>query len=295
MAMPVLDFGKTGLKVSALGLGAGQIGDPAQDERDIERLLLGALDAGITLIDTARGYGLSEERIGRILKGHRQRYVLSTKVGYGIDGVPDWTFDCVARGVERALGVLATDCIDIVHLHSCPQETLERGEVIEALERARDAGKLRVVAYSGDNEALEYALACGRFASLEASFNFCDQRVRRTVLPEVVQRSFGFIAKRPLANAPWRFSERPVGNYAEVYWERMRTMGVEPGDLSWTDLALRFTAGENGVCACITGTASLEHLLANAAVVEKGPLPEKLAVLLRTRFDECDIGWRSEV
>jgi aryl-alcohol dehydrogenase-like predicted oxidoreductase len=151
MSLVPRGFGDTGLVVSPLGFGAGEIGDAQLDEHEAETLLRTAVELGVTLIDTARSYGLSEQRIGRYLAPIRDRVVLSTKIGYGIDGVPDWTAECIARGIERALGLLATDRIDIVHLHSCPVEILARGEVIAALLAARDAGKLRCAAYSGDN------------------------------------------------------------------------------------------------------------------------------------------------
>src|SRR4051794_28359829 len=101
-------FGKTGLSVSALGFGAGQIGSPELNEEEAARLLHGALDLGVTFFDTARGYGLSEERIGRHLSSHRARFVLSSKGGYGVDGVPDWTAEVIARGIDDALGRLRT-------------------------------------------------------------------------------------------------------------------------------------------------------------------------------------------
>ena len=83
-------FGKQGLSVSALGLGAGHIGDPELDEARVGVLLNSALDMGITLIDTARSYGLSEERIGRHIARRRPQFILSTKVGYGMSGHKDW-------------------------------------------------------------------------------------------------------------------------------------------------------------------------------------------------------------
>ena len=113
-------FGTTGLTVPALGLGAGQVGDARLDEAGAARLLGGALDLGVTLLDTARSYGLSEERIGRHLAHRRGEFLLSTKVGYGVEGVADWTGPAVARGIDEALGRLRTDVIDLVFLHSCP-------------------------------------------------------------------------------------------------------------------------------------------------------------------------------
>lgn len=84
-------LGRTGLEVSAIGLGCGPLGAPGLTERDAEALVDAALALGITLFDTAPSYGPSEERLGRTLERHRDRVVLSTKVGYGVDGVPDWT------------------------------------------------------------------------------------------------------------------------------------------------------------------------------------------------------------
>ena len=114
-------------------------------------------------IDTAPSYGLSEERIGRHLGSRRHEYVLSTKLGYGVAGIEDWTGPCITAGIEQALRLMRTDHIDIAHLHSCPRGTLERGDVIEALEQAKAAGKIRAMAYSGENDDLAYALATGRF------------------------------------------------------------------------------------------------------------------------------------
>ena len=79
-------LGRTGLSVFPVGLGAGALGDPSLGEAEAERLLLGALDLGVNLIDTAPSYGLSEERIGRILGARRAQVVLSTKGGYGVPG-----------------------------------------------------------------------------------------------------------------------------------------------------------------------------------------------------------------
>ncbi|MCK7578814.1 MAG: aldo/keto reductase [Chromatiales bacterium] len=77
-------FGQTGLEVPVLGFGAMQAGDPRLPEERAARLLNHALDLGLALIDTARSYGSSEERIGRHLARRRDEFVLSTKVGYGV-------------------------------------------------------------------------------------------------------------------------------------------------------------------------------------------------------------------
>ena len=288
-------YGTTGLKVSLLGFGAGHIGGTSMTEKECGLFLNGLLDAGITLVDTARGYGLSEERIGRHLAGRRGDFVLSTKVGYSVPGQEDWTRGCVAAGVDQALKVLATDHLDIVHLHSCPREVLVQGDVIRALEEAKAAGKIRAVAYSGENEALAYALASGRFDGVQCSLNLCDQKVLDQGLPVAKARGLGLIAKRPLANTPWRWAERPVGEYCEEYWVRLQAMGLDPQGLEWQELALRFAGFQDGVSSCIVGSTRLAHLEANVRCLQKGPLPASQVAEIRAAFARHGAGWDGQI
>jgi aryl-alcohol dehydrogenase-like predicted oxidoreductase len=276
-----------------LGLGAGAIGDAALDEREVGRLLHGALDAGVTLIDSARSYGLSEERIARHLHARRDQFVLSTKGGYSVDGAADWTAAAVTGGVEAALRRLGTDRIDLFFLHSCPKETLERGEVVRALGDAVRAGKVRVAGYSGENDALDWAARSGAFGALMCSVNLVDQRVLDGAVSEAARRGLGVIAKRPLCNACWDFVDRPVGQYSEVYWERFE--GLRPRALDWPDVAARFSAFAPGVSSMVVGTRSLEHLRQNAAALAKGPLDPALAAELREWFRGADRGWTGQV
>lgn len=292
--LPARAFGRTGLTVSPLGLGAGELGTEALDERDAEALLRTAVELGVTLIDTARSYGRSEERIGRYLAPVRDQVVLSTKVGYGVDGVADWTGECVRLGIDRALRVLATDRIDLVHLHSCPIDVLERGDVIAALHDARRAGKLRCAAYSGDNEALAWAVDSDQFDSLQLSWSLCDQRAA-PVIERAHRAGLGVIAKRPLANAPWRFAERPVGHEAELYWVRWKALAIDPGRLPWDELAARFAAHAPGVSSAIAGTSSASHLRHNAELVARGALPEAQVAAVRARFDAVGADWPARI
>lgn len=299
-------FGNTGLQVSILGLGAGQVGrGDVVSEAEAERLLNGALDLGIRLIDTARAYGLSETRIGRYLSpSRRSEFVLSTKIGYGIPGYQDWTGPCITAGVDAALSLLRTDCIDIVHLHSCPLDVLQRDDVVEALQHAVQAGKARVAAYSGDNEPLQWAVDSGKFRSIQLSVNVCDQLPIDGVLQTAAAGAaglLGIIAKRPIANGPWRYPDnRPQTDdiSAQNYWDRWQIMklgellsGIPP-----SELALRFTAFLPHVHCSIVGTASLEHLRQNAEMVSRGPLPPDVAQAIRERWRErADSGWRGQV
>ncbi len=293
--MNIHAYGSTGLKVSALGFGAGHIGSPQMSEEEAGTLLNRAVDRGITLIDTARGYGLSEERTGRHLSWRRGDFVLSSKGGYGVEGVPDWSAECILRGVEQALERLQTEHIDIFHLHSCPRKTLERPELWEALEQVKNQGWVRIVAYSGENADLAYALERTPVGGAQTSVNLFDQRSLNDNLPLALQKGIGVIAKRPVGNAPWRFSERPVGDYAEVYWERMKAMRLELGALDPLEYSLRFSTFAPGVSSAILGTGSLEHLEAAIRAVEKGPLPLEEVTLIRARFAELGADWEGQV
>jgi len=286
-------YGQTGLEVSALGLGAAQVGDPRLSEAEAASLLAATVDAGITLIDTAPSYGLSEQRIGRHLATSRNRVVLSTKLGYGVDGIEDWTGPCITAGIEKALNVLHTDRIDIAHLHSCPASTLARGEVVDALERARRDGKVRAIAYSGENDDLAFAISMQQFDGFMASLNICDQRVIDSTLP--LLNGKGFIAKRPSANHPWRFEQAPVGDYCETYWHRWKAMGLSNHGLDWGELAIRFALSIPGVASAIIGTGSLTHLLQNLVWAAEGPLDPSMAAELRAGFRGHDRDWSGQI
>jgi aryl-alcohol dehydrogenase-like predicted oxidoreductase len=284
-------LGRTGLQVSALGFGAGPVGTPELSESEAAALLHGVLDAGVTLLDTAPSYGLSEERIGRHLSGRRQEFLLSTKCGYGVPGVEDWTGPCITQGVELALRRLRTDVLDVVHFHSCPIDVLERPGVVEALTRVVEQGKVRVAAYSGDNVPLEWALHSGKFGSVQLSVNVFDQRALERALPVATERGIGVIAKRPLGNAPWRFHARPEAPDVATYWDRMRAMGLDTGGLDWSELALRFAAFVPGVASCIVGTTRLENLRRNVRALEQGPLPSDLAERIQGAFRHHGRQW----
>jgi aryl-alcohol dehydrogenase-like predicted oxidoreductase len=286
-------YGNTDLMVSALGLGAGQLGDARLSEADAEALLSATLDAGVNLIDTAPSYGLSEQRVGRYLGARRGQTVISTKLGYGVPGIEDWTGPCITAGIEQALRVLRTDRIDIAHLHSCPWTTLERGEVVAALEQAKRDGKIRAMAYSGENEDLAYALSMRRFDGFMASLNICDQRVIADTLPLLEGR--GFIAKRPSANHPWRFQQQPVGDYCEQYWLRWQAMQLSNHGLDWGELAIRFALSIAGVSSAIVGTGRLMHLRQNLDWAAAGPLHREWIGELRATFVEHDRGWVGQI
>jgi aryl-alcohol dehydrogenase-like predicted oxidoreductase len=296
-------FGATALEVSAVGLGAGSIGDDQVSDADVDQLVSAALDAGVTFVDTARSYGLSEERLGRALRGRRQRVVLSTKVGYGIPGVADWTGQCIEDGVDAALRRLGTDWIDVVHLHSCDLAVLQRGEVGSALGRCVAAGKVRVAAYSGENEALAWVVRSGGFGSIQCSVSIVDQAVLDGAVAEARAKGLGVVAKRALGNAPWRFAERPAAGDVAEAWERFRVLRADPelalelgvGPADWAATFTRFAGYAPGVDTLLVGTARSAHLLAAVEAMANGPLPERQVVGLRTAFARHGGAWKGRI
>ncbi len=288
-------FGTTGLLVPVLGFGGGHIGSDASSESEVARLLGEAVDGGVTFIDTARSYGASEERIGRHLRHRRHELVLSTKGGYGIAGVPDWSAAAVTRGIEEALRRLRVDCIDIFHLHSCAPDVLADEGVLRALDDARAGGRIRVAAYSGENEALDVAVRTGCFGAVQCSVNVCDQRALLRSVPEASARGLGVVGKRPLANVSWRHAERPTGQYGEVYWDRLRAMQLAIDGEDGVEAALRFSAFAPGVSVVIAGTARVEHLRKNIAAVARGPLQPSVVARIVGSFATHDRQWVGQV
>lgn len=284
-------LGNTGMTVSALGFGAGHIGSPHLSESHVEAVLNAAIDHGISFFDTARSYDLSEQRLGRFLKGRREQALLATKVGYGVPGVADWSYEAVRIGIEDALRNLGTEVIDVVFLHSCSLHDLQWGEAVRALADAKRAGKIRAAGYSGENEALGWAVESGAFDVIACSVNLCDQRCISWQVDAARRKGMGVVAKRPIANAPWRFAEVPKGDYAEEYWWRWTTMNLDRQGHGKLETAIRFSAFTEGVDTAIVGTSRIEHLAQSVAEVAKGPLPEDLYRLIRTAFHAKDPGW----
>ena len=288
------NFGRNGFDVSALGFGAGHIGGNEISDKDCGKLLNFAFDNGINLFDTARGYGLSEERIGKYLSYRRDEIILSTKVGYGIPGYNDWTYEIILAGIDAALQKLRTDYIDIVHLHSCPKDVLLKAEVIDALDKVKSEGKIKVAAYSGENEDLDYAVHCGRFGSIQTSVNVTDQRDLNSLIPKAKENGMGVIAKRPIANALWNYDQQPVGSYAEEYWIRWQKMNLK-FDIEPSELFIRFAVFSPGVDSAILGTSDIKHLKKSIEAVNKGNLPDDIYSEIRKAFAENDDNWIGKV
>lgn len=194
---------------------------------------------------------------------------------------------------------LRTDRLDVMLLHSCELEILERGEAIEALVKAREAGKIRHLGYSGDNEAAVWAAKHPEVALIETSVNICDQANIDTLLPATRAHEIGVLAKRPIADAAWRQTSEISPfylKYSRDYAARLESMGIAPADLgfdgepgtAWPEIALRFTLAQPGVTTAIVGTTRESHLEANIVAAEKGPLPADAVETVRAAFSKAE-------
>jgi aryl-alcohol dehydrogenase-like predicted oxidoreductase len=291
-------LGGTDMRVGVLGFGGAEIGFEQAGPDAVARLLNGALDAGLNVIDTAECYLASEERIGQAIAGRRGDYYLFTKCGHpDASGVEDWRPESLLATIERSLQRLKTDRLDLVQLHSCSEAELRKGDVIAALQKARDKGYTRYIGYSGDGGAARFAVECGAFDTLQTSISIADQEPIDLTLPLARERNVGVIAKRPIANAAWRYTSRPMLEYHQTYWERLRALGYDflkdPDRAAAT--ALRFTVGLPGVHTAIVGTTKPDRWRQNAALLDAGPLPKDEYEAIRARWRAvADASWTGQ-
>ncbi|HLO42040.1 MAG TPA: aldo/keto reductase [Phycisphaerales bacterium] len=306
---PVLEkrkFGKTDMNVTVLGFGGAEIGFQQTDIDTVSKLLNSALDAGLNVIDTAECYAGSEESIGKAVSHRRKDFYLFTKVGH-MDGysAPDgWTRPSITKSIDRSLERLKTDHLDLVLLHSCGKDILEKGECIDALEEAKKAGKIRYMGYSGDTVHALYAIETGRFDALQTSVNIVDQECIDLTLPKARERNMGVIAKRPIANAVWRYDAKPDNGYVVEYWNRLQKLGYDfakgdarsdQGAQGAAGTALRFTLAVPGVHVAIVGTTRPERWKSNAQMLhDGGTLPEEKFKAIRETWAKVNEGWTGQ-
>jgi aryl-alcohol dehydrogenase-like predicted oxidoreductase len=243
-------LGRTGLAISPLGFGAFKIGRNEQvkyangydlpDEAAVERLLNAVLDLGITFIDTAPAYGLSEERIGRALARRRHEFVLSTKVGETFENgrsTYDFSRDGIRASCERSLRRLRTDTLDVLLIHSDGNDlALQREtDAVTILRELKAAGRVRAIGLSGKMVAgAREALAWADVLMVEYHL---EDRTHEDVIAEAADRGVGIIVKKGLASGRLPAAE-----------------------------ALEFVLSNPNVSSVVVGGLSIEHLRQNVAV-----------------------------
>ena len=285
-------LGKTDMRISVLGFGGAEIGYEKASTETVAELLNSALDAGLNVIDTAECYYGSEELIGNAASDRRDEFYLFTKCGHphGMESAANWSRDSILQSIERSLKRLKTDRLDIIQLHSCSESELRKGEVIAALQTARDIGYTRYIGYSGDSLAGHFAVESGAFDTLQTSISIADQETIDLTLPLAREKKMGVIAKRPIANAAWKTGHKPIDSYHHEYYERLRKLNYDflrSSDLEKAvSVALRFTLSVPGVHTAIVGTKKPERWEQNAKLLEAGPLSDAEFNAIRHRWEE---------
>lgn len=300
-------FGKTDMTVAILGFGSAEIGYERTDQAVVDGILNAALDQGLNVVDTAECYIDAEEQIGRAISHRRKEFYLFTKCGHvrpdGSRG-DDWSKVGTLASIERSLKRCKTDVLDLIQLHSCSLDTLKKGECIEALEEAKKQGKVRYIGYSGDSQAAKWAIESGRFDALQTSINIADQECVELTLPLAQARNMGVVAKRPIANAAWRYDTKPDNGYHVEYWNRLQALKYpfatgdarkDTGPDGAAGTALRFSAFLPGVHVCIVGTSRPERWRQNAELLRAGPLSAETMKMIRDRWkDAAKAEWNGQ-
>ncbi|WP_308468259.1 aldo/keto reductase [Rathayibacter soli] len=213
------NLGSSGLVVSTIGIGCnnfGRSGTASETQQGTNAVIDAAIDAGVTLFDTADIYGaergLSETLMGNALKGKRERIVLATKFGMDMQGAngPDWgargSRRYIRRAVEASLQRLQTDWIDLYQLHQ-PDPSTPIEETIATLDDLIREGKVRYIGHSNltgwQIAEAEFTARLGghpRFVSAQNEYSLLARDAERDVLPAVNQYGLGFLPFFPLYN-----------------------------------------------------------------------------------------------
>ncbi|MDH4555065.1 aldo/keto reductase [Pseudomonas sp. BN417] len=249
-------LGDTGLLVSPLGLGTVKLGRDQgvkypsgftiPDDAEALQLLALARDLGINLIDTAPAYGRSEERLGPLLRGQRQDWVIVSKVGEEFEGGVsrfDFSPEHTRFSVERSLKRLETDFIDLVLVHSDGNDLaiLRDSGVYETLAELKQAGKIRAFGLSGKTvEGGLLALEQGDCAMVTYNLN---EQAEKPVLDFALQQNKGILVKKGLASG-----------------HACLDSGIDPVRASF-----ELIFGHPGVTSAIIGTINPLHLTHNVA------------------------------
>ncbi len=205
--MQYREFGKTGRKVSEIGIGTWQLGTrwgTAFNEEEAQRVLQASGEAGINFIDTADVYngGRSEEAVGRFIKGRRRDFFITTKCGRKLKphSAQMYTPQAIVQFTEESLMRLGTDNIDLMLLHCPPSPVFDRDDIFTQLDKLRQAGKLRSYGVSIEKvedgiKAMEYGID-----GIEVIFNMFRLKPLEELLPKAREKGVGIIARVPLAS-----------------------------------------------------------------------------------------------
>ena len=215
-------LGKTGLKVSVVGVGTWQFGGEwgmAFSQELVDSILNRANELGINLIDTAECYGdhLSETMIGSFLRGReRQQWVIASKFGHkfhaNFERSDAWDPASVTRSVEDSLRALQTDYVDLLQFHSGRDEVFDNQEMWSALHALVQSGKVRHLGLSiSPNDNIYQTSRAGQVGveTIQVIYNRLDREPEGDVLPSCRAQNLGVLARVPLASGLLSGKYRP--------------------------------------------------------------------------------------
>jgi aryl-alcohol dehydrogenase-like predicted oxidoreductase len=300
-------LGHSGLVVSVAGLGCNNFGRRL-DVEGTRAVVDAAIDAGITLLDTADiygGAGRSEEILGAVLEGRRDQVVLATKfgsqgadMGYGPAAGAKGGRGYIRRAVEHSLRRLRTDYIDLYQIHDPDPETPVE-ETLSALHELVTEGKVRYIGHSNfagwqiaAAAAAARELGVSPFASAQNHWSLLERAVENEVVPASVHFGLGVLPYFPLANGMLtgkiRRGQEPqegtrlhqrVGYITDEKLDKVEALVEWAGQhgRSLLEVAIGTLAALPGCSSVIAGAMSPEQVRANASAAGWIPTPEELA------------------
>jgi len=308
--MEYTTLGRTGLKVSRLGLGCGghsrlglAVGKSADDA---EMLVREALALGVNFIDTAEGYG-TEEVVGRGIQGTlRDDVVISTKAGVHWKERRSTAFEFRDR-VDACLTRLRTDHVDVFHLHgvSADDYAYAVSELLPALCAMKEEGKVRFIGITetfGTDPGhimLSQAVLDDFWDVVMVGFNLLNQSARARVLAATIKQNVGtlcmFAVRRALSR-PEALRELMANLVGRGLLDQQSFDPVDPlgflisegGAESLPDAAYRFCRYEPGMDVILSGTSTVDHLRQNAASLGRPPLSGQIVDKLTGLFSKVD-------
>jgi aryl-alcohol dehydrogenase-like predicted oxidoreductase len=302
-------LGKSGLQVSVVGLGCNNFGRRL-DVEQTRKVVDAAIDAGVTLLDTAETYGgrgRSEEILGEVLAGRRDQVVLATKfgsqgsdLGYGPAAGAKGGRAYIRRAVEHSLRRLQTDYIDLYQIHT-PDPVTPIEETLGALGELVQAGLVRYIGHSNFN-AVQIATAAGAarelttapFISAQNHWSLLERHAELEVVPAAVQFGLGVLPYFPLANGlltgkirrgtgpaqGTRLADR--SDYiTDEKLDKVEALAgwAEQRGRTMLEVAIGGLAALPGCTSVIAGATSAEQVRANAAAGDWQPTEAELAEL----------------
>ncbi len=287
-------LGRGGPTVSFLGLGALEIGRDwglgnADDRRRCDEqtaiaVVDCALDAGITIIDTARAYHLSEDRVGMALASRGNQVLLATKCGEHSadpDTYYDFTTDAINASIEESLLRLRTNRLDLLQVHWGPpqHEDLIWSDTVPAILAARDAGKTALIGASCPTERIKVCIESGYFDVLQVSYSLLD-RTAEPGIQAAAEAGIGILVRDGLGGG--RLTPRVLGaigsepSLAQQVVPLLDLLdadaiGVEAAAARLPELALSFLSRNPAISSVLVGTKSPAHLLDSIRAVAASP------------------------